>query len=525
MTWFEASPLSGTRSASRHLALVVALLFLQFVLRSVNITAQEVFVDEGYHLQRAAIVWSFQQNPGQFSEGKFLVYFWLGLFQGPRSTVLAASRLSMALFSLITGAGLYLVARMLYGHAAGSVALTLYVLLPLSLFFERMALADPFVSGWAVLAAWRSLVFARRPSYREGIVLGVMIALTTMAKLTMVLIPLLPVAAALIYFRWQRGALRPQIRCWLRRYLPSLIVAAFVVVALWLPVLVPAYLARDSGKPFALVNTTTVRTESTTGLAGAGRYLANVMPLVTDFVGSGLLVVAALGLFVGLLRWCRNGICLRHTLFLMALLLIATAAVIFLSGLPTARYFVPAAVPLCILVSGFAVYLWNVQPVRRLSRFVVVAAGLVWLATFALPADRAVIAAPLELPLSPPNHYEYQSGSITADEATIDLARFLNMATLPRLYANWQLCPLLYLYLDRPLHCFKQFATKPDMAAQLAAELEACDVALVNLGGNAPPVFFDEMGSAFQWQEITQYQHPRLSTPIRLFMVRRAGCK
>jgi 4-amino-4-deoxy-L-arabinose transferase-like glycosyltransferase len=134
--------------------------------------------------------------------------------------------------------------------------------------------------------------------------------------------------------------------------------------------------------------TTTVCTESTTGLAGAGRYLANVMPLVADFVGSGLL------------RWRVDEIRLRHTLFLIALLFVATAAVIFLSGLPTARYFVPAAVPLCITVGSFVVYLRNVQPVRRLSRFVVISAGLVWLATFAWPVDRAVIAAPLELPLS-----------------------------------------------------------------------------------------------------------------------------
>lgn len=518
MTLFDPSPKFGRTRASRPLALLVVLLFLQFALRSVNITAQEAFVDEGYHVQRAAIVWYFRQNPGQFSEGKFLLYFWLGLFQKTRSTALAASRLPIALFSLITGGGLYLVARMLYGHAAGLVALTLYVVLPLPLFFERMALADPFVSGWVMLVTWRSLVFARRHSYREGVLLGALVALTLMAKLTMVLIPLLPPAAALIYFRWQRGNVVPQIRRWLSRYLPALTVAALVVVVLWLPILIPAYLARDSSNPFALVNTTTLRTESTTGLAGAGRYLTYITPMVADFVGYSLLIVAVLGLVVGLRRW-------RPTIFLIIWLVITTAASILLSGLPTVRYFVPAAAPLCIVVGGLVVYLWNIKRGRRLIRLIVASAGVVWLATFALPLDRAVVAAPLDLPLSPFNHAEYESGLLTADEATVDLARFLNMATLPRLYANWQLCSLLYFYVDRPLHCFKPFATKTEMAVQLASELDSCDVALVNLGGNPIPVFFDEMGSAFKWQEITQYQHPRTSPPITLFMVRRADCQ
>jgi hypothetical protein len=145
---------------SGKLAIVMVLLLLQFALRTHNTTLQGAFVDEGLHDQRATIVWSLNTNPGQYSQGKLLLYYWIGLFVGGPLTILHVSRTAIALVSLITGAAIYLIGRRLHSHRMGIVALTLYTILPLAVFHERMALADPLASVFSCLIAWRSLVFA-----------------------------------------------------------------------------------------------------------------------------------------------------------------------------------------------------------------------------------------------------------------------------------------------------------------------------------------------------------------------------
>jgi 4-amino-4-deoxy-L-arabinose transferase-like glycosyltransferase len=238
----------------KQLAPIVVLLLLQFFLRAHNVTAQVAFVDEGFHSARAAVVWSFTINPGQISRGKFLVYYWLGLFVGDHTTTLYTSRTAIALFSLITGALVYLLGRRLYNHRAGVAALMLYCFLSLAVYYERMALADPFAGAFACAVAWRSLVLAKRPTVREGIILGILLALSTMAKLTMVTLPLLRVLACVLYFRSDRSTLLGTLQSWLYHYFRPLLAAALTILVLWLPVLIPAYLARNTPQQFSLID-------------------------------------------------------------------------------------------------------------------------------------------------------------------------------------------------------------------------------------------------------------------------------
>ena len=94
-------------------------------------------------------------------------------------------------FSLITASAIYALGRRIANHRTGALALALYAVLPLAFFYERMAMADPLAAGLAALVAWRSLSFARRPTLRAGIVLGGLLAMASLAKLTMGLLPLL----------------------------------------------------------------------------------------------------------------------------------------------------------------------------------------------------------------------------------------------------------------------------------------------------------------------------------------------
>ena len=55
---------------------------------STTSTCKNPYVDEGFHIKRAGLVWNFDVNPGRFAHGKVLLYFWLGLFEtGPETAL------------------------------------------------------------------------------------------------------------------------------------------------------------------------------------------------------------------------------------------------------------------------------------------------------------------------------------------------------------------------------------------------------------------------------------------------------
>ncbi|MFP4323602.1 MAG: glycosyltransferase family 39 protein, partial [Anaerolineales bacterium] len=234
---------------------MLSLLLLGWFIRAYQIDVQEVFIDEGYHAARAVVLYDFEQHPARTANGKLGLYFWLGLFEPPYDATLRIFRLMVALPALLTGALVYRITRELDGGpGAALLALGLYMMLPFAFFFERLALADPFAAMFASAVAWRSIIFARRPNWQEGAVLGLLLAGATLAKLTMGLLPLLPVAASVlaVYQTGARG--RALVAQGGQRYLLGLVVAAGVLTACWLPVFIPAGIAELNGEPFILVN-------------------------------------------------------------------------------------------------------------------------------------------------------------------------------------------------------------------------------------------------------------------------------
>ena len=203
------------------------------------------------------MVWSFDEHPGRFANGKLLLYYWLGLFELPPISALWIARTAIALASLLTGAAVYAIARVAGGAGAGALALAAYAVLPLAFFFERMALADPFAAMFAALAVWQSVRFAQRPTVRAAIAVGVLCAAATLAKLTTGLVPLIPLAAALACFPPRGNNRSVWWYEWRRRYGTGIALAWGIVVLCWLPVVVPAAVAQVRGDPFTLVKART----------------------------------------------------------------------------------------------------------------------------------------------------------------------------------------------------------------------------------------------------------------------------
>ncbi|MBZ0310211.1 MAG: glycosyltransferase family 39 protein, partial [Anaerolineae bacterium] len=257
-----------SRMKLRFYVPVIALLLLQLFIRTHHITIQNPYIDEGFHIRRAGFIYDFDFHPARVSHGKLLLYFWLGLFETDRLHVLATSRLSIGLISLVTGAGLYQIGKTLHSRPVGLLALLLYTFCPIALFYERMAMADPLATVFATLTVWRGLVLAKRPTLKEGALLGGLVGLAVMAKLTMGLLPLLPVLATVIFYKspsplmGEGLGVRTKIDSWTKTYLPPLTAAALTTLLLWLPILIPAARALNTEEPFKLVNAYNLRSNA-----------------------------------------------------------------------------------------------------------------------------------------------------------------------------------------------------------------------------------------------------------------------
>lgn len=435
-----------------QLFLICGLLLLQFALRTHQPDLQHPYVDEGFHIARALRIYDFEENPARTSHGKLLLYFWMGLFDTDNDrTMLPTARLSIALISLVSGAGIYLLGRIFANHIAGLIALTLYIFTPHAMFYERMALADPLASALMILVIWRCYVLAKHPTAQQGIIAGAVIALSTLAKLTMGLAVLFPLIAALIY-----GTHKRTFQQWLRAYTIPFVLSGITFLIIWSPFGVPGLLARNSDDPYILVNSYNVeRTENDPD--NAIEYLQILAPNADDFLLPYTVIIVLIAGVV--MAWQAS----RHMLYIYLWFFAITILLPLFSRLVSMRYFMPTAAPLVLIVVLVLVgqsrkpkQLWRMW-VSRVIRGIVGLAVLGWLALHAVPFAYTTITAPLDLPFGKINWTEYTSGYLTTNEAFQQMADDINQRDddLP-LYAPWKICHLMFFYVEDDINCFPE---------------------------------------------------------------------
>lgn len=488
---------------------LILVFFLHFALRVHQPLAKEPYVDEGFHIARALRIYEFNENPARFAHGKLLLYFYLGLFNThDAGTMLPVSRMAIALISLLSSAGLYAIGRKLHSPPAGLLAAALYALNPLALFYERMTMADPLASALLVLLIWRSLIFAKRPTGREGLILGILTALTTMAKLTLGLAIFFPVLAPLIY-----GTIRlTQPRQWLKTYLPPLVLAGLIVLLLWSPFVIPAYLARNSDEPFQLVNSfNVVRTEKDP--YNAWDYLQTIRPMLDEYLGAIALNGQSISLWGGLVlvwlgfMWRKP----RPYFFVSAWFLATMLLIVAIARLTSTRYFVPMAAPLSLMLA-LLIMTMPFATLRKILLIPLVLWGMVW----ALPFAWQTVTNPQALPFTWVNETEHLTGYLTATDATRQAAHFVNQ--LPegeRLYATWTLCHLIFYYVEAPLTCLPQESTGSSLQALIQA-LAPQDHFILLISGYQP---FYEDYDFLTYETLTSVEHEKINRPILILQM------
>lgn len=371
------------------LALVVVLLLIHLLIRAHNITALPLFVDEGNHIRRAATVYDLENHPAVESHGKFLFYFVPGVFDlKHQDTALFLSRISVALSSLLTGAVVFLIARRLFGQRVALAAIAFYAFLPYAFFFERTALSDPWAGFIATCLVWMTIRFAAKPTYGRAMWVGVFMALTPAAKLTMAFVNFLPLFALLLFAPYA------SLKDLFIRYFPHGLRAIAVVIGLWSLVFIPAAIQYYDGVDYALYDTWLVNA-TTKADTFWGKVSDNweKMTLLISLPATLLLLIASpLGLY------------LKHYRKQMALVLLwlalAWLTTFFLVGRNSfqSRYLTAGTPAIAVLFGAGIIILADslIKNVRYASY--AAATGIVlWAVTFSVPFAQKAATDPTQL--------------------------------------------------------------------------------------------------------------------------------
>jgi 4-amino-4-deoxy-L-arabinose transferase-like glycosyltransferase len=525
-------PEPRTKATVRELAkafaggppIVFALLLVMLALRVWNLHVQDAYLDEGFHIWRAMDVWGFDENPGRFAHGKLLLYYWLApaAHFSSQEMLLWTCRVTIALFSLVTGAAIYTIGRRLSDHATGVVALATYAVLPIAVYYERMAMADPLASGLTALLVLALLTAARHPTWRGAVVVGVLATAATMAKMTVTLIILLPALVAVDLHDWRRGELSSQLGTFLRRYVPWLLVIWLVVACLWAPIAVPAYRAAGSDHPFILINTDNVVGEegdlTRPTISRAAQYGSHLFPLVADFTSVGFLVAALAALFFGLL-W--RGIDPRRSRGVLVLVqwiaLIAFPTWLF-AAIKTARYFVPVLPPLVLLMALVITVAWRRTRRPVLVRTGIVAASILWLGFHTIPFLATALTNPYELPFDGMNHTENVAGYFQSDAAVRAAASTINEIAPERTLATWKLCHLIFFHLDQAPVCITKAGILDEFRGAIDDLPEGEDLYVAF--ADYPP-FYEQL-EGIEYGVVASFNRKRIDRPVRVIRFRRA---
>jgi 4-amino-4-deoxy-L-arabinose transferase-like glycosyltransferase len=363
--------------------------------RLASLTVLPAFIDESIHIAWAR---GLVGHPllAEFSVGKWLPVEIMRAASLLPLPPLVAARLAAVAAGLLAMLGCAAVARSLFTARAGALAGLLYVALPFTLLYDRLALADVFVLAFGVWSVWAALRLRAPRRARDGALLSLLLSAAIFSKPTGVVFAAAPpLVAALLLRRGERLA-------YLRATLPSLVAAA-LLCGLLVGTGYGAELLRGQASGTAL--------RPSAEIVGNLRVMVDwLAPLLSPAVIAAAAAGAALGA-----RRAGGG---ERFLFALALLLLAPWPLAAQTWYP--RYLLPAVGPIvCLAARAIEVAAGALAAVvARLApdagRGLGAPASLLLAAALlapALPRDRALFADPQRADLPAIEALQYVEGA------------------------------------------------------------------------------------------------------------------
>lgn len=523
---------------------LIGLFWLFVYLRLYNIGGWiGYFIDEVQHMRRARIVLTFSDLQVSTTPGKFLLYYYLALFDLPLHQPAWLARTAVAIFSLLGVAGTFALGKILFSRRAGLIAVVIVIFFPFLAFHERMVLTDPIASVFAVLAAWWSVALVRRPTRQKATLLGVFLCLMLMAKILSVVLVAIPVLAVLLLkpepFKFNVPLFRQAWEIW-RTYRPFALRTAAVVGAVWSVILL-FYLVRGILDP---IDTGPIVDEYIyAGLAkdlGSDRTYAvstldvvelNLEHSIEVFrylfgVGlTGLLVVAGI-----ILAWRAP----RKLFYFVVPVLLLWLAVSVTAARPNSRYFTLVGQIFAVLIAGGIVTVQGeIQRVvktvpGKLLAYLPLLTLAVWLGNFGIPFTRDMLndSTQLELP-----EYELQGyyRNRTGFALTPAMNRLIGSPPIsegadePVIYGLIRTCEFIDYYVpDKPYRIYCHEPTIDFGNEEFNALLQRYHRMYV-IQEDAPLLDVDKRSFQGRMQWLATYERPHNGVKVRLYIASAAG--
>ncbi len=145
--------------------------------------------------------------------------------------VIWVARIYAALFWIIGGAFLYLLAKEMTSPDGGVVALAFYLVVPFGAIASRSFQPDPLMVMWIVIAWWAFTRWHRTPTWKTAIIAGLTAGVAILVKSVAVFLLLGGMAALILVDRGIENAIRNG-QVWLIAGLAALPVAVFMLYGL-----------------------------------------------------------------------------------------------------------------------------------------------------------------------------------------------------------------------------------------------------------------------------------------------------
>lgn len=186
-----------------------------FATRLLNLLNVPIFTDEAIYSYWAQIVLHDPANRFiSLEDGKQPLFIWFAaISQRFIADPLVAGRFVSILAGFFSTIGIYLLARELFGVKVAKVAALLYIFLPFTLLYDRLALYDSLLTTFSIFSLYLTVKMAKTPRLDLAMLNGIVIGLGLMTKSSAIFfIYLLPFS--LILFSFSEKTLKKRLLKW-----------------------------------------------------------------------------------------------------------------------------------------------------------------------------------------------------------------------------------------------------------------------------------------------------------------------
>lgn len=192
----------------KEIFIFILIAITYFVLRLPNLTLQPIFADEAIYIRWAQVM---RAEPTlrflPLSDGKTPLFMWalmpvLKFTQDP----LFAGRLLSVLSGFFTLLGVFFLSKKVFNLKAAIWASLLYVIVPYTVFFDRMALVDSMLSTFTVWALYFTIWLGQSLRLDQAMILGYLLGASVLVKTSGMLNLLLLPSSILVFKRQTSGS-------------------------------------------------------------------------------------------------------------------------------------------------------------------------------------------------------------------------------------------------------------------------------------------------------------------------------